>query len=88
MDGVYKYMRIVDQYQYLVNPKDEKSKTWIWFVLNKSTDYVLGTIKWYSQWRQYCFFPSADTVFNVKCLVDIQDFIQKAMAQWRASRGK
>lgn len=44
-------------------------------VRSKSQGTVLGQIKWFSGWRQYCFFPSTDTVFNLVCLADIMDRI-------------
>lgn len=33
-------------------------KTAVYHVINKHHGDVLGTIKWYAQWRQYCFLPS------------------------------
>lgn len=32
----------------------------------------LGIAQWYSPWRQYCFFPAAQCVFNVGCIEDIK----------------
>jgi hypothetical protein len=40
-------------------------------VERKSSGKLLGVIKWYGQWRQHCFFPEPDTLFNVTCLHDI-----------------
>jgi hypothetical protein len=37
---------------------EQKPKTSVYHVLNKRYGDVLGTIKWYAQWRQYCFVPS------------------------------
>jgi hypothetical protein len=60
-------------------PTSGKRKTAVWQCLNKSTDFSLGTIQWHSAWRQYCFFPEWNTVFNRGCLEDINDFIQQLM---------
>lgn len=60
----------------------DTGKTEIWDVLSKSSDYILGQIKWYVQWRQYCFFPSrGDCVFNVQCMSDISSAIKELMAK-------
>lgn len=45
----------------------------------------LGTVKWYNQWRQYCFFPLHDewtyTFFSGGCLIDIGNFCKQLMKQ-------
>ena len=39
----------------------------------------LGTIKWYSGWREYCLFPEpfSETVWSAGCLADLMDFMAK-----------
>lgn len=54
-----------------------KPKTLVYKVLSKSSDFLLGIIKWYSRWRQYCFFPTEETIFNTGCLLDISTFIEE-----------
>jgi hypothetical protein len=54
-------------------------KTEVYDVLSKSSGGVLGHIKWYSAWRQYCFFPSPQCVFNNGCMSDIIGFIKSLM---------
>lgn len=39
----------------------------------------LGVIKWFGRWRQYAFYPSADTIWNPECLKAINDEIAKLM---------
>jgi hypothetical protein len=56
-------------------------KTEVYDVLSKSSGAVLGHIKWYGPWRQYCFFPSPQTVFNPDCLNHINAFIGEQMAE-------
>lgn len=53
------------------------TKTKIFEVRSKSSGYCLAIIKWYSPWRQYCFYSIPNTVFNNTCLLDIVEFIQK-----------
>lgn len=61
----------------------DTGKTTIWDVLSKSNGFILGKIKWYPQWRQYCFFPTSETVFNHACLKDIHSCIKELMAERR-----
>ncbi len=56
---------------------EEKPKTKVWGCYNNKSDFLLGEIKWHGAWRQYCFFPSAGTVFNNGCLVNIINFINQ-----------
>lgn len=56
-----------------------KPKTEVYTVNNKSSGVLLGIIKWFAPWRQYCFFPSETTVYSQGCLKDIENFIQKLM---------
>jgi len=60
---------------------ERKSKTKVVEVISKPragsiVRFKLGTIKWYSRWRQYAFFPESGTLFNVECLEDIQSYIR------------
>jgi len=59
------------------NPKTKR-----FAVLNKTSEFVLGYVKWYAPWRRYCFFVNqADLVFDADCLADIKDFITKLMLE-------
>lgn len=49
-------------------------KTAIYTVTGSENALYLGDIRWYGAWRQYVFFPGAETVFNPECLGDIADF--------------
>lgn len=55
---------------------EQKPKTSIFSVDNNNSGIRLGIIKWFSSWRQYCFFPTEETVFSQGCMKEIQDFIQ------------
>lgn len=57
----------------------DSGKTKRWDVLSKSTQGILGHILWYGAWRQYCFYPSPQTVFNSSCMGDICEFIDEEM---------
>ena len=55
----------------------ELPKTKVYLVIAKRSDDCLGTIKWFSRWRQYSFHPIGDSIFNPQCLKDICEFIEK-----------
>ena len=57
----------------------DTGKTEIWNVISKSNHFILGQIKWYPGWRQYCFFPSPNSVFNIDCMRDIMRVIRDLM---------
>jgi len=56
-----------------------KGKTKRFTVVSRNSGGTLGRISWYSPWRQYCFSPVFETVWNKDCLKDIQDFLQYLM---------
>ena len=53
----------------------DKPKTSVWSCRNNATRGVLGEVRWYPGWRQYCYFPTTQAVYSAGCLADIQDFI-------------
>lgn len=57
----------------------------VFVVVNRKSGSMLGQLKWYSKWRQYCFFPNAVTVFNSSCLRSINDRISYLGATHRHS---
>lgn len=73
MTQIGKYLLIDQQLQ------DPKRKTHTWHVLSARSGDVLGTIKWYGPWRQYCFEPAPVTTFNKECLGDIANFMDHEM---------
>ena len=60
---------------------EQKPKTKVYGVVNIKSRYRIGKIKWYGPWRQYCFFPDLDTVFNKDCMQYIIEFINKLMEE-------
>jgi hypothetical protein len=63
-------------------------KTEIWHVISKSQGQVLAVIKWYGAWRQYCFFPASNALFNSTCLDDIKSFLDRLNAKHRAKNNE
>jgi len=71
-----KYIRFVEMEQ----KPPRKTKTLM--VVSVHHNDVLGEIRWH--WRQYCFFPSVDTVWSSSCMQEVQDKIQELMSARRA----
>lgn len=65
------------KYKYLVFEKSahQLPKTSVWECKNAKRGTVLGIVKWYSPWRQYCYFPTVQAVYSAGCLNDISHFI-------------
>jgi hypothetical protein len=50
-------------------------KTQVVSITSRSSGRLLGEIRWYGRWRQYCFFPESKMIFNRGCMQDIIDYI-------------
>ena len=76
--------------EYLNFEEDDhyEGKTKRLVIVSKRHLYILGEIKWHGPWRQYCFFPSPDahTVWNNRCLDDVQVVIKTLMAEYRQAK--
>ena len=65
---------------------EKKPKTNVYSVKRLDSDISLGTIQWYSAWRQYCFFPLPHTIFNHDCMQYIIDYIKELMEMRKLER--
>ncbi len=76
-------MEINTKYKHVVfKLVTNKPKTSAWECYNKNDmDDEIGEVKWYFQWRQYCYFPAPFCVFSRGCLKDIANFIEQLMNQ-------
>ena len=69
------------EYEHMKIRKDaDLTKTSVFVVLSKRGD-LLGQIRWWASWRQYCFFPLAQRVFSKGCLNDICSFIEELVEE-------
>ena len=50
-------------------------KTCDYRIVNLRSGDIIGQIRWYGAWRQYCFMPCGDTIWSAGCLADVQSFI-------------
>lgn len=76
--------------EYLSFEEDDhyKGKTKRLLVVSKRKLEILGEIKWYGPWRQYVFFPEEATIWNDRCLEDVQEVIKALMAEREDQRFK
>ena len=58
-------------------PVSQGAKTRLFSVFSTSNRSLLGYIKWYVNWRKYCFFP-LNSLFDDNCLREIADFCKEA----------
>lgn len=58
-------------------PTPPRRKTPIWSCRTNRNGDELGQVRWYSSWRQFCYFPTAQAVYSAGCLADIQTFIRQ-----------
>ena len=67
---------------------ENKPKTKIFSVMSKCSEIRLGLVKWYPQWRHYCFFPTIEeeTVHSDRCLLSISEFITELNVQHKGGR--
>ena len=77
----------MSEYQYInFSEIQKKTKTSVYECRNNKSGDVLGIIKWYPAWRQYCYFPSCPAVYSKGCLDDIAHFINKIMEERKSGR--
>ena len=66
------------QYKYLTFIKEaQPGKTSVWQCCNTKSGTSLGIVKWFGDWRQYCYFPTVQAVYSAGCLRDIADFMEQ-----------
>jgi hypothetical protein len=58
-------------------PVNKGAKTRRYSVFDGTSRSLLGYIKWFSNWRQYCFFP-LNSLFNKDCLRQVALFCEEA----------
>ena len=59
-------------------------KTSVWSCKNTRYGEELGEVRWYDEWHQYCYSPTAQAVYSKGCLTDISNFIADLMARHKA----
>lgn len=49
-------------------------KTKVWRVYSTHNGSWLGQVRWFPQWRRYCFYPGATVVMDSACLTEAASF--------------
>jgi hypothetical protein len=52
----------------------ESGLTRKWAATATDSSTILGVVKWFAQWRKYCFFPYDNSLFDAGCLVELAEF--------------
>lgn len=60
--------------EFEINPYKMNGTKPVYWVVSKTGKGILGEIRWYYRWRQYCFYPN-NSLFNKGCLQDIINFL-------------
>ena len=58
-------------------PVNKGAKTRQFSVFSRANSSLLGYVKWWANWRQYCFFP-LNSLFNYECLQQVAQFCKEA----------
>ena len=74
------------RFQNVTGFADKARKTYVVAVINRTADRAIGRIKWYNPWRQYCFLPEPETIFNTACMKDIVGATAALNASHKAGR--
>jgi hypothetical protein len=78
---------IIKDTRYLVfKVTEQKPKTKVISVINKSSQRPIAKILWYPEWRQYCFLPNPGTIWNNTCLNEVNSVIDMLMAERRTAK--
>jgi hypothetical protein len=78
-------MALIKKTEYLTfdSTVPEGMKTNVISVVNNRSGDEIGKIAWYSPWRQYCFLPKGNTVWNLQCMRDVLSIINQLMGERR-----
>lgn len=73
--------RAIGEHLTAIEVKDT-GKTKVWRI-DTAHGANLGYVRWWSAWRRYTFWPAHGTIFDVKCMLDIAQFINDEMTRRR-----
>jgi len=57
--------------------QEPDAKTQRWQIRSKGDGSVLGVVKWFGPWSQYCFFVMDVAVFSAGCFKDLTSFLEE-----------
>lgn len=77
-----------DYFNVMKVPVPKERKTSIWRLVCKTNGRILGEIRWYSPWRQYCLYAVNKSIWSRSCNDQVNEIIQELMDMRRKKRGK
>lgn len=77
-----------NDYFSIIEERVNGRKTPIYHICSKRSKDEIGQIKWYGAWRKYCFFPNADTIWDNKCLNNINSFLEEINVSKKKQKGE
>lgn len=80
-----KFIEYESKYFFIYKYKEPNKKTYNYNIVNYQ-DLFIGEIKWHAQWRKYCFFPAPNTLWDEKCLNEINVFLNRITLEYKASK--
>lgn len=78
-------MKYIGEYFYICESYIENRKTPI-LTIYEYNDNILGQIKWFGRWRKFCFFPNDNTVWDYKCLSELNAFLDEFNKEWKSKK--
>lgn len=67
-------------------PPKKGAKLPVYAVLTAAAQTPLGVVKWHGAWRQYAFFPYAETLYEPTCLRELAAFVESCTQLYRDVR--
>lgn len=49
----------------------------VYRIYNNKNEDQIGVVSWYKPWRKYVFSSKEGCIFDVSCLLDVLDFMNK-----------
>lgn len=74
---------MIKRLEFTEQARNGQRKTKYWLVSCNGID--LGHISFYSRWRQYCFHPDTETLYEKNCLREIADKCESESKALRAT---
>jgi len=69
-----------------LNDRSPKRRTATWEVWALQSAAHVGQVRWFSQRRRYCFFPSSGIVCDPDCLRSVAQFLEDETAAHRKGK--
>jgi hypothetical protein len=67
--------------KFVMNQRPKEKKTDIWEIMSVQSGETLGEIRWWGAWRKYVFAPANKTIWDNKCMQEVQDFITEEISK-------